>query len=174
MGKSYEFDNASGNKAVVFQQAANILLKNSFRLIDLDITRPWGFFLSVDEDQADKFIKEFYAGIELPGIDTSLPLRPKFLGIQPNKRLSWQYHDRRAEIWHCLSGSFELITSDTDEEGNPQKVATGQVVSIAQGMRHRGVGLENWALVAEIWQHTDPSNPSAEDDIVRVQDDFGR
>jgi hypothetical protein len=29
-------------------------------------------------------------------------------------------------------------------------------------------------LVAEIWQHTDPDHPSNEDDIVRVQDDFGR
>jgi hypothetical protein len=29
-------------------------------------------------------------------------------------------------------------------------------------------------LVAEIWQHTDPENPSDEDDIVRVSDDFGR
>lgn len=31
-----------------------------------------------------------------------------------------------------------------------------------------------WGVVAEIWQHTDKDNPSNEDDIVRVQDDFGR
>jgi hypothetical protein len=29
-------------------------------------------------------------------------------------------------------------------------------------------------MLAEIWQHTDDANPSNEDDIVRVQDDFGR
>jgi mannose-6-phosphate isomerase len=29
-------------------------------------------------------------------------------------------------------------------------------------------------MISEIWQHTDAENPSNEDDIVRVQDDFGR
>jgi mannose-6-phosphate isomerase len=29
-------------------------------------------------------------------------------------------------------------------------------------------------LIAEIWQHTDSENPSDEDDIIRVSDDFGR
>jgi mannose-6-phosphate isomerase-like protein (cupin superfamily) len=174
MAKSYEFDTNSKDKALVFQQAARILLTKSFKLIELDITRPWGFFLSVDETEAEEFIKEFYDGIKLDGIDPSLPLRPKFLGIEPGKRLSWQYHHRRAEIWHCLAGEFELVTSDTDEEDKRRKVSEGQVVNMPQGMRHRGVGLESWALIAEIWQHTEPDNPSNEDDIVRVQDDFGR
>ena len=31
-----------------------------------------------------------------------------------------------------------------------------------------------FAVVAEIWQHTDPEHPSDEDDIIRLQDDFGR
>jgi hypothetical protein len=29
-------------------------------------------------------------------------------------------------------------------------------------------------VIAEIWQHTDANHPSDEDDIIRVQDDFGR
>jgi mannose-6-phosphate isomerase-like protein (cupin superfamily) len=174
MAGSYEFDVAGGDKKEVFQQAARILLDKNFRLIDLDVTRPWGFFLSVDETQAPEFIKEFYGGIDLEGIDRTLPLRPKFLGIAPDKRLSWQYHHRRAEIWHCLAGEFDLVTSQTDDEDQTQRVKTGEVVSMPQGLRHRGVGLDSWALVAEIWQHTDPQNPSNEDDIVRVQDDFGR
>jgi mannose-6-phosphate isomerase-like protein (cupin superfamily) len=97
-----------------------------------------------------------------------------FLGVEPDKRLSWQYHHRRAEIWHCIAGEFDLVTSETDSEDKVQRVSTGQVVSMSQGLRHRGVGHEGWALVAEIWQHTDPNNPSSEEDIVRVQDDFGR
>jgi mannose-6-phosphate isomerase len=36
------------------------------------------------------------------------------------------------------------------------------------------VGLEDYAVVAEIWQHSDADNPSDENDIVRLQDDFGR
>jgi mannose-6-phosphate isomerase len=174
MSGKYEFDTDSKDKSAVFMQAARILLSRDFKLIDIDPLRPWGFFLSVDEDQTDDFIKEFYDGVELKGIDTNLPLRPKFLGIEPGKRLSWQYHHRRAEIWHCLAGKFELVTSDTDEEDKHQNVHAGQVVNMPQGMRHRGVGLGGWALIAEIWQHTEPDNPSNEDDIVRVQDDFGR
>ncbi|HET9850443.1 MAG TPA: hypothetical protein VFP35_02350 [Candidatus Saccharimonadales bacterium] len=171
---SYVFNTASKNKTEVFQQAAAILLKKDFKFIDIDITRPWGFFLSVDESQAPQFIKEFYAGVDLADIKKGLPLRPKFLGIAPGQRLSWQYHHRRSEIWRTLAGSYDLVTSKTDKEEPPERVNEGEVVSIAQGTRHRGVGLTGWALVAEIWQHTDLANPSNEDDIVRLQDDFGR
>ena len=38
---------------------------------------------------------------------------------------------------------------------------------------HVVIGLKDYGIVAEIWQHTD-SLPSDEDDIVRVQDDFKR
>lgn len=47
-------------------------------------------------------------------------------------------------------------------------------MSLKQGERHRLVGVDEWGIVAEIWQHTDAAHPSDEDDIVRVQDDFGR
>lgn len=174
MANYNEFNTRTSIKDEAFQQAANILFSQQFRLIDFDIGRPWGFFLSVDESQAPDFIKTFYDGIELKGIDASLPLRPKFLGLAPSKRLSWQYHHRRAEIWRCLAGEFELITSENDDEDGKQPVRQGDVVSMPQGMRHRGVGLEGWSLIAEIWQHTDLENPSDEEDIIRVQDDFGR
>jgi mannose-6-phosphate isomerase-like protein (cupin superfamily) len=174
MSSSYDFNTTSQDKTEVFQQGAKILLAKGFELIDIDITRPWGFFLSVNESQAEKFIREFYGGIDLKDVDTKLPLRPKFLGIAPGQRLSWQYHHRRAETWRTLAGSYGLVTSETDMETISETIGEGEVVSIPQGIRHRGVGLDGWTLVAEIWQHTDPANPSDEDDIVRVQDDFGR
>ena len=49
----------------------------------------------------------------------------------------------------------------------------GDQIKLEQGMRHRLIGLDDYGVVAEIWQHTD-SLPSDEDDIIRVQDDFGR
>jgi hypothetical protein len=49
-----------------------------------------------------------------------------------------------------------------------------EIVRLNQGQRHRLVGLNSWGMIAEIWQHTDINNPSDEEDIVRVQDDFGR
>jgi mannose-6-phosphate isomerase-like protein (cupin superfamily) len=174
MPKSYEFNESSKDKTEVFQQAAAILLSNGFKLIDFDVRKPWGFYLSVDETQAEDFINQFYGDVELDGIDASLALRPKFLGVEPGKRLSWQYHHRRAEIWRPIAGSFNIVLSETDEETKPKLVKPGEVIKIGQGTRHRGVGLENWALIAEIWRHTDPNDPSNEDDIVRVQDDFGR
>jgi hypothetical protein len=48
------------------------------------------------------------------------------------------------------------------------------VITLAQGERHRLVGLDVQGVIAEIWQHTDANHPSDEDDIIRVQDDFGR
>jgi mannose-6-phosphate isomerase len=174
MATSYDFDTVSDDKLHVFQQAAKILLSKDFKLIDVDAKRPWGFFLSADETQAKEFIKQFYAGADLGNLDPSLPLRPKFLGIAPGKRLSWQYHHRRSEIWRPIAGEFNLVTSDTDQENQPKLVKAGGVVAIPQGVRHRGVGLEEWALIAEIWQHTDAGNPSDEADIIRVQDDFNR
>lgn len=171
---SYEFDPTLSNKSEVFQQAARILLTKGFKIIDLDIARPWGFFLSVDEAQASQFIDEFYEPKDLKVIETSLPLRPKLLGIAPGKRLSWQYHHRRSEVWKTLAGSYSLVRSKSDNETHPVTINENEVALIDQGMRHRGIGLNDWALVAEIWQHTIPSNPSDEEDIIRVQDDFGR
>jgi hypothetical protein len=55
-----------------------------------------------------------------------------------------------------------------------QKLKIGEIIRLKQGQRHRLVGLNGWGMIAEIWQHTDASQPSDEDDIVRVQDDFGR
>jgi hypothetical protein len=50
----------------------------------------------------------------------------------------------------------------------------GDTITLQQGERHRLIGLSDYAVIAEIWQHTDATHPSDEDDIVRVQDDFGR
>ena len=51
---------------------------------------------------------------------------------------------------------------------------SGDEIKLYQGERHRIVGTNDYAVVAEIWIHTDKYNPSDENDIVRVQDDFGR
>ncbi|MFZ4770871.1 MAG: hypothetical protein ACOYLO_11885, partial [Ferruginibacter sp.] len=64
--------------------------------------------------------------------------------------------------------------SDTDIEAKQRTLTEGKIIKLKQGERHRLIGLEGWGIVAEIWQHTDASHPSDEEDIVRVQDDFGR
>lgn len=47
-------------------------------------------------------------------------------------------------------------------------------MTFRQVERHRLMGLDDYAIMAEIWQYTDVNNPSDEGDIVRVQDDFSR
>ena len=94
--------------------------------------------------------------------------------VAPQARLSWQYHHRRAKIWQVVQGPVGVATSDTDAEGKVESYMPGDQIILRQGERHRLVGLAGWGVVAEIWQHTDADQPSDENDIVRVQDDFGR
>ena len=66
------------------------------------------------------------------------------------------------------------MRSTTDEEGPLVEFPSGALIEFAAGERHRLVGLSETGIVAELWQHLDPNNPSNEEDIVRLQDDFGR
>ena len=66
------------------------------------------------------------------------------------------------------------MRSTTDIEGPAVELPSGALIEFAAGERHRLVGLSETGIVAELWQHLDPNNPSDEEDIVRLQDDFGR
>ena len=101
-------------------------------------------------------------------------LSPKILIVKPAARLSWQYHNRRAEIWQVFKRSAGIIKSDTDIENEMEVFNEEDQIVLQQGERHRLIGLDDYCVVAEIWQQTDKDNPSDEDDIIRVQDDFGR
>ncbi|WP_332912820.1 hypothetical protein [Algoriphagus boritolerans] len=101
-------------------------------------------------------------------------LSPKFLLVAPGARLSWQYHHRRSELWKLIAGKSSISRSHSDEQGPVQEMTLGEVVSLDKGERHRLIGTDNWGVVAEIWMHADPENPSDENDIIRLQDDYSR
>lgn len=162
------------NKDEIFHQMAQQLEDEGFTIVKKDTTRPWGGFYVIDETQAHRFIETYFPGVPLSDFEGFEKLSPKFLIVAPTKRLSWQYHHRRSEIWRLIYGVAGVITSPTDEQGEVKKLEMGEIVRLECGERHRLVGLDNWGVLAEIWQHTDPDHPSDEDDIVRVQDDFGR
>jgi len=164
----------SHEKPAVFSEVENYLAACSLKITNKDADRPWGGFFVLDEEQAQHFGKLFFPEVELSTLRISGKLSPKILVVQPNKRLSWQYHYRRAEIWRVLSGKVGVVTSHTDAEDERVELSEGESIRLAQGQRHRLVGLSNWGVVAEIWQHTQLDHPSDEDDIIRVQDDFGR
>lgn len=161
-------------KSVVFDNIREYAGTLGFTIINQDLTRPWGGFYVLDEQQAEAFAKKFFPHIEFSTIQLTKKLSPKFLIVAPEARLSWQYHHRRAEIWKVIGGAVGVITSMDDTEGELQTLTEGNIIELAKGQRHRLIGLSGWGIVAEIWRHTDPGNPSDENDIVRVQDDFGR
>jgi mannose-6-phosphate isomerase-like protein (cupin superfamily) len=162
------------SKEVVFNRVQQFLDALQFKVASQDSSRPWGGFFVIEEQQAALFASIFFPGVQLSELKISGKLSPKILIVQPKSRLSWQYHFRRAEIWKLVSGEAGIVTSFTDQEGDLQTLKINEVVRLQQGQRHRLVGLDNWGMIAEIWQHTDRDHPSDENDIVRVQDDFGR
>lgn len=161
-------------KEKVFEQVTAYLQNKNLQVSKMDNCRPWGGFFVIDEDEAEKFIQIYFPHLTKATLSISGKLSPKILVVAPAKRLSWQYHHRRAEIWKLIGGTAAVVTSDTDEEKETRNLQIDDVIQLKQGERHRLVGLNGWGILAEIWRHTDADNPSNEDDIVRVQDDFGR
>ena len=161
-------------KRALFHQVAETLKQQGFTIAKEDPTRPWGGFFVIDEAQAQEFANTYFDGLLVDSLRISGRLSPKILVVAPHQRLSWQYHHRRAEIWQVVQGPVGVATSDTDAQDEVKSLQVGERIILRQGERHRLVGLKEWGILAEIWQHTDADNPSDEDDIVRVQDDFGR
>ena len=145
-----------------------------YKVIDYDFDRPWGGFLVIDENQAQKFANQFFKGIDAKSLKIGGKLSPKILIVNSNSRLSWQYHLRRAEIWSIQKGVVGIVRSDNDIENKVEIFSEGDQIRLKKKERHRLIGLDNQSVVAEIWQHTDNENPSDENDIIRIQDDFGR
>lgn len=164
---------AALNKQGVFE-AIEKYISSFVRIRYIDSSRPWGGFFVIEESDSDKFIEQFFSHLKKENLIISGKLSPKILLVAPQKKLSWQYHHRRAEIWKLIGGEAGVITSDTDEEKEIKYLHINDIIELKQGERHRLLGLNNWGIIAEIWQHTNASHPSDEDDIVRLQDDFGR
>lgn len=158
----------------IFKSTEAALDQQGFTIVSKDFQRPWGGFFVLDESQGQQFASTYFPEIDQNDLITGRKISPKILLVAPGKRLSWQYHFRRSEVWRVIEGPIAVARSLTDEQGEPDVYNEGDLITLAKGERHRLIGLGNWGKVAEIWQHTDPSQPSDEDDIVRLQDDFGR
>ncbi|MBN8575829.1 MAG: phosphoheptose isomerase [Cytophagales bacterium] len=158
----------------VFETVANYLKEEGFSVAANDFNRPWGGFFVLEEGNASAFAAKFFNEVDFSTLKIAGKLSPKILIVAPQKRLSWQYHFRRAEIWKLIGGTAGVVISDTDEETTVKNLTVGEIVRLPKGQRHRLVGLAGWGIIAEIWQHTDAAHPSDENDIVRLQDDFGR
>lgn len=164
-------------KYLIFNDIVRAAQVAGYTIDDVDINKPWGFYVRFDASAAKQFIGEFFPGLGYEDACLGNPdkqLSPKILLVSPGELLSWQYHHRRAERWAFLTDGAYYKSFD-DNQGELHEAKAGIVVQFAQGERHRLVGIEkSYVLVAEIWQHVDKNNPSDEADIVRLEDKYKR
>jgi mannose-6-phosphate isomerase-like protein (cupin superfamily) len=165
-------------REVALKQVREILsMELNYTFADINETKPWGAYYRIADDQTDRFLAEFFPGLssfEAKLGRKDVKLSPKIMVVYPGQRLSWQYHNRRAERWRFLT-TGDYYRSHSDKPGELHTAEAGDVVQFDNGERHRlcadGTG---YTLVAEIWQHADPKHPSDEADIVRLHDDYKR
>jgi len=90
--------------------------------------------------------------------------KTKIITLKPNKRLSLQYHNNREEAWTILEGTGKVtIDSETFE------AKTGDKFLISYGAVHRVESYENGLKFLEV-----ATGEVDEDDIIRLEDDYGR
>ena len=108
--------------------------------------RPWGSFTVLDEGDNYKV---------------------KRIEVLPGKRLSYQRHSRRAEHWYVVRGTAKVTLN-----GVEKLVNAGKSINIARETAHR---VENpHADELLVFIETQTGDYFGEDDIVRLEDDFGR
>jgi mannose-6-phosphate isomerase len=163
-------------KEDVFRQVEDHLTSLELSLDSQDQSRPWGGAFYISQSSIKNFVQRFFPELSKDTIyKYGELLRPKILIVAPNHKLSWQYHHRRAEVWKNLGDGVGIIISPTDKQpGRHTVLKTGGLVEHGPLTRHRLVGLDNWGVLAEIWQHTNPELLSDEDDIIRLEDNYGR
>jgi mannose-6-phosphate isomerase len=108
--------------------------------------RPWGRFLVLDEGQDYKI---------------------KRIEVYPGKRLSYQRHARRAEHWYIVRGTAKVTLN-----GVEILVKKGESIDIAAGEAHRVKNPSEEEMLVFVEVQT--GDYFGEDDIERLDDDFGR
>lgn len=109
-------------------------------------TRPWGSFTILDE-----------------GGDYKV----KRIEVLPGKRLSYQRHKHRNEHWYVVRGIAKVTLN-----GREILVRTGESVDIERATAHRVENPESDQMLVFI--ETQTGEYFGEDDIERLEDDFGR
>ena len=107
--------------------------------------RPWGSYAVLADDDTHKV---------------------KRIVVQPGKRLSYQRHACRSEHWFIVQGTA-LVTLD----GAQVELVAGGSIDIPVGSNHR---IQNASTDDVVFVEVQLGDYFGEDDIVRVEDDFGR
>jgi len=90
----------------------------------------------------------------------------KLIAISAGRRLSLQYHNEKDESIYILSGRLRLHLEDDAGAMTVREMTTGESARVPVGRRHRFEAVDDVELI-------EVSTPEL-DDVVRVEDDFGR
>ncbi len=107
--------------------------------------RPWGRYEILQESDSHKV---------------------KCIWVTPGKRLSYQRHQKRSEHWFIVAGSARITLN-----GVVSELGAGQTVDIGIGDLHR---IENIGSDDVVFIEVQSGSYFGEDDIERIEDDFGR
>jgi mannose-6-phosphate isomerase-like protein (cupin superfamily) len=107
--------------------------------------RPWGSFTVLDDADGHKV---------------------KRIVVRPGKRLSYQRHARRSEHWFVVRGRGRLVL-----DGCTSELTGGMAADIPVTAAHR---IENDGTTDLVFIEVQHGDYFGEDDIVRLEDDFGR
>ncbi|MBP7866652.1 MAG: cupin domain-containing protein [Acidobacteria bacterium] len=141
--------------------------------VEVDAGRPWGAFVRFSETSLAAFLSAYWETVDLP--PTRGRRDPKILLMAPGEKLSLQYHNRRDEWWRVLEGPVAVSLGEDPTRLSEHVLPPGAVIHLPRAALHRAGSVgQSWGRIAEIWEHVVTGAPSDEDDIVRVQDDYGR
>jgi mannose-6-phosphate isomerase-like protein (cupin superfamily) len=108
--------------------------------------RPWGNYTVLSDEAADHKVKRIV--------------------VHPGKRLSYQRHAKRAEHWFIVSGTAQVTL-----DGQVTELTPGQTIDIPLEAAHR---IANYGDSDVVFIEVQHGSYFGEDDIVRLEDDFGR
>jgi len=105
--------------------------------------RPWGWFKVLQ--RGDKYcVKQLY--------------------VEPDMRISYQFHRHRTEDWVVVEGDGVITQNDIETE-----CKVGDTFFIGIEQRHRITGGKKGITIIEVQR-----GDCKEDDIVRLKDDYNR
>lgn len=109
------------------------------------VIRPWGWYVTT---------------LQMPGYKT------KVFSVNPGSRLSLQIHNHRKEMWSIVKGEGLCTVGN-----NIIQVSENSLISVPCGAKHR---IENLSQTDLIVSEVQIGDYVEEDDIVRLEDDYGR
>ena len=107
-----------------------------------DLERPWGGFLVISNAGVREFIDVYFPNTAFDFSSEPTVLSPKILIVAPGRRLSWQYHLRRSEIWRIIEGPVAISRGPGDDEPDARSYEAGDQLRFGLGERHRLAGVD--------------------------------